>query len=171
MRAAGRFDAHQRPQKFRIAGDQSGGQPAVERQRSRAVGVRQDSLEQFGALDQSGFQLPPLAGLDDQRDVAQRPRPLDAGCIFINPIEHPGIAQIAVGRRKTAIDLVAAQGSERGEERLPMRTHAPVATHHLVEYAVQRLIAGNQRFQAGIRCVKSAGKLQSHGAISLVCTG
>ena len=36
MRAAGRRDADQRPQEFRIAGDQGGGQAAVARSASRA---------------------------------------------------------------------------------------------------------------------------------------
>ena len=65
MRAAGRRDADQRPQEFRIAGDQGRRQPAVARQRAGPVGIRQHRFEQFGALDQAGFQLPPFAGFDD----------------------------------------------------------------------------------------------------------
>ena len=148
MRAARRLDADQRPQEFRIAGDQSRRQPAVARQRARTVGIRQHRFEQFGALDKAGLQLPPFAGLDDERDMAERPRPLDAGGILIDAIEHAGIAQIAVGSGEAAIDLVAAQRGEHGEERLPMRAHAPVAIHHLVENARQRPVAGNERLAA-----------------------
>ena len=52
MRAAGRLDADQRPQEFRIAGNQRRGQAAVARQRARPVGIRQHRFEQFGALQQ-----------------------------------------------------------------------------------------------------------------------
>ncbi len=150
MRAARRLDADQRPQEFRIAGDQSGRQPAVARQRSRTVGIRQHGFEQFGALDKAGLQLPPFAGLDDERDMAERPRPLDTGRIFIDAIEHAGIAQITIGGGEAAIDLVAAQSRQHSEERLPVRAHAPVAVHHLIENAMQRPVAGNERLERGV---------------------
>ena len=60
VRAAGRRDADQRTQEFRIAGDQGGGQPAVADELGRTIGVRQHGLEQFGALDEPGLQLLPF---------------------------------------------------------------------------------------------------------------
>ena len=44
--------------------------------------------------------------------MAERPRPLDAGRILVDAIEHAGAAQIAVGGGEAAIDLFAA---ERGQ--------------------------------------------------------
>ena len=70
MRATGRLDADQRAEEFRIAGDQSGRQAAVARQRAGAVGILKHGFEQIGALCQSRLQPPPFAGFDDQRDMA-----------------------------------------------------------------------------------------------------
>ena len=53
MRAARRRDADQRTQKFRIAGDQCGGQTAVAAEQCRAVGIGQHGFEKLGALDEA----------------------------------------------------------------------------------------------------------------------
>ena len=150
MRAAGRRDADQRTQKFRIAGDQRGGQAAIATEPRRAVGVGEDGFEKLGALDEPGFQIFPFGRLDDQRHMAERPRPLDAGGILIDAIENAGAAQIAVGGGEAAIDLVGAERRQHGEERLPVRAHAAVAIHHLVENAGQRPVT-RQRTVPGPR--------------------
>ena len=56
MRAAGRRDADQRPQEFRVAGDQCGRQAAVAIEPRRAVSIGQDGFEQLGALDEPRLQ-------------------------------------------------------------------------------------------------------------------
>ena len=148
MRAAGRRDADQRTQKFRIAGDQRGGQAAIAIEPRRAVSIGEDRFEKLGALDQPGFQILPFGRLDDERHMTERPRPLDAGGIFVDAIENAGAAQIAVGGGEAAIDLVGAERRQHGEERLPVRAHAAVAIHHLVENAGQRPVTGDELFQA-----------------------
>ena len=57
MRAAGRRDADQRAQEFRIAGNERRRQTAVANQLRRAIGIGEYGLEQFGALDEAGFEL------------------------------------------------------------------------------------------------------------------
>ena len=150
MRAAGRRNADQRPQKFRIAADQRRRQAPLAGQRRRPVGIHQHGFEQLGALDQAFLQLRPLAGLDDERHMAERPRPLDARRILVDAIEHAGIAQVSIGGGEAAIDLLAAEASEHRQQRLPVRAHPAVAVHHLVENAGQPPIAGNELLQRGL---------------------
>ncbi len=150
MRAARRFDADQWPQEFRIAGNQCCRQPAVTRERAGPIAIFQHRFEQFGALNKAGLQLPPFAGFDEQRDMAQRPRPFDAGRILVDAIKHAGITQVAVGGGEAAIDLIAAERGKHAEERLPMRAHPAVAIHHLVENAGERPVARDERLQRGV---------------------
>ena len=112
MRAAGRRNADQRTQKFRIAADQGRRQTPLAGQRRRPVGIRQHRFEQLGALDEAFLQLRPFAGLDDERHMAERPRPLDARRILVDAIEHAGIAQVPIGGGEAAVDLFAAEASE-----------------------------------------------------------
>jgi hypothetical protein len=142
---AGRRHADQRPQEFRIAGDDRGRQPALVHEVRRPVGVGQHRFEQFGALDQTGFERLPFRGVDQQRYMAQRPRPLGAGRILVHAIEHAGIVQVAIGGCEAPVDLLRPQRREHGEERPPMGAHAAVVVHHLVEDAGQRPIAGQER--------------------------
>ena len=51
----------------------------------------------------------------------------DAGGILVDPIEHPGIAQITIGGGAAAVDLVAAERRQHGQKRPPMRARAAVA--------------------------------------------
>ncbi len=60
MRAARRRDADQRPQEFRIAGDQRGGQAALGHQPGGPVDVGEHGLEQLGALDEAGLEPLPF---------------------------------------------------------------------------------------------------------------
>ena len=82
--------------------------------------------------------------------MAERPWPLDARRILVDAIEHAGIAQIPIGGGEAAIDLVAAEAREHRQQRLPVRAHAAVAVHHLVENAGQRPVAGNELLQRGL---------------------
>ena len=60
VRAARRRNADQRPQIFRIAGDQGGRQAALAGERCRAVAIRQHGFQQFGALGEPGLKLLPF---------------------------------------------------------------------------------------------------------------
>ena len=83
--------------------------------------------------------------------MAQRPRPFGSGRILVDAIEHAGIAQMAIGGGEAAADLLRPQRREHGEQRLPMRPHAAVAVHHLVEDAGQRAVARQQRLDVVLR--------------------
>ena len=80
--------------------------------------------------------------------MTERPRPLDAGGVFVDAIEDAGTAQVTIGGGEAAIDLIGAEGREPAEKRPPVRAHAAVAVHHLVKNARQRPIAGNELFEA-----------------------
>jgi hypothetical protein len=136
--------ADQRPQKFRIAGDDRGRQPALAHQPRWPIGIGQHRFEHLGALDQSGFERLPLGSGDEQRHVAERPRPLGASRVLIDAIEHPGIVQVAISCRETPRDLASPQRCKRGQKRLPMGAHAALAVHHLVECTGQRPVACQQ---------------------------
>ena len=80
--------------------------------------------------------------------MAQRPRPLGAGGIPIDAVEHAGIVQIAIRHRKAPVDLLGAERGQHAQERRPMGPHLPVGIHHLVEDAGERPIARQQARQA-----------------------
>ena len=141
MRAARRRGADHRPQEFRIAGDHRRRQPSVAHQIGRTVDVLEDRFEQFGALDEPGLERLPFLGIDQQRNVAQRPGANGAGRILVDAIEHAGVAQVAVGRREPPVDLRRPQLREHPQERAPVLAHPPVAIHHLVEVAGARLVS------------------------------
>jgi len=65
-----------------------------------------------GALNQRRLQPLPFVGRDDQRNGRQRPRALDTGLVFIDPIKHAGIVQIAVGGGKPARQFFATESGE-----------------------------------------------------------
>jgi hypothetical protein len=78
MRAACRRDPDQRPQEFRIARNNDRRQSALAHEIGRAIGIGKHRLEQFRALDESSLERLPLRPVDQERHVAQRPRPLGA---------------------------------------------------------------------------------------------
>ena len=135
MRAARRRGADHRAEEFRIAGDHRSRQPSVADQIGQTVDVLEDRFEQLGALNDPGLERLPLLGVDQQRNVAEQPGTNGAGGILVDAIEHAGVAQMPVGRRKAPVDLGRPELREHPQERPPVRAHAPVAIHHLVEDA------------------------------------
>ena len=73
--------------------------------------------------------------------MAQRPGPFGPGCILVDAIEDPGIAQVPIGGGEAPAELVWTQSRQHGQQRLPVGPHAPLAVHHLVEGARRRTIA------------------------------
>ena len=121
MRAAGRRHVGERPHEVRTAGDECRRQPPVADQRGRPVDVGEHRLDEGRALDQPGLQCLPLAGLDHQRHMGERPRPVGALLVLVDAIEDAGFAQIAVARREPARQLLASEAGEPGEELEPVR--------------------------------------------------
>ena len=70
--------------------------------------------------------------------MAEWPRTLDTGRILVDAIEDTRAAQITVSGGKAAIDFVCAERGQHAEKWLPVRAHAPIAIHHLVENAGER---------------------------------
>ena len=148
MRAARRRDADERPQEFRIAGDDGGRQAPLAHELRGPVDVREDRFEQLGALDQPGLQLLPFGGIDQQRHVAERPGPHRPRRVLVDPIEHAGIAQMPVGGGKPPVDLLRPERREHAQERPPVLAHPAVVVHHLVEVAGENaVVARQQRFE------------------------
>src|SRR5579862_9527 len=96
--------------------------------------------------------------------MTERPWPLQPGRILVDAIKDTRVAQIAVGCRKSAIDLLRAQCSKHGEKWMPVRAHAPIAIHHLVENAGQRPIACNELLQSRFLLINIVG-FGGHGGM------
>ena len=141
MRTARRRGADHRSQEFGIAGDHRRRHPSVAHEIGKTIDVLEDRFEQFGALNEPNLERLPFLGIDQQRNVAQQPGANRAGGILVDPIEHAGVAQVAVGRREPAIDLPGPELGKHPQERAPVLAHAPVGIHHLVEIVRARLIS------------------------------
>jgi hypothetical protein len=165
MRAARRRHADQRPQEFRIAGDHGGGQPAFADEPRRSVDIGQHRFEQLGALHQAGLERLPFGRFDQQRHMAERPRPVSAGRILVHAVENTGIAQMAIGGAESPADLFRAQTGKHGQQRVPMRAHPTIAVHHLVERAGERLIARQQLLDLIGFLLRGAVERGGHAAI------
>ena len=98
-----------------------GGSRPVGDQAVVAVDVGDDRLEQFGALDQAGGDRLPFALVDQQRHMGQRPGALGRAGLVVDAVEDAGVAQILVGAREAARQLVGAERIERIDQRLPDR--------------------------------------------------
>src|SRR5262249_510359 len=98
-------------------------------------------LEQWAPRHDPGLERLPLRPVDQERHMAQRPRPLGPCRILIDAIENAGIAQVAIGSGETPTELFWTQSREHRQQRLPMGPHAAVVVDHLVEDARQGTIA------------------------------
>lgn len=110
--AGSRCDADKRSQEFRVAGNDGGRQPALAHEIGRAIGIGEHRLEQFGALDESGFERLPFRSLDQERHVAQRPRPFGPGRVLVDAVERAGLVQVAIGGGETPAQLLRTQSCE-----------------------------------------------------------
>ena len=137
MRAAGRRHVGERPHEVRAAGHECGGQAPLADELGRPVNVGEHRLDEARPRDQRGLQLLPLAGLDDERNMGQGPRPVGALGVLIDAVEHAGFAQVTVARGEPARQFLAPEAGEAGEQLLPMRPHRAVIGHHLVVDARQ----------------------------------
>jgi hypothetical protein len=102
VRAAGRRHVDERPHEVRAAGHERAGQAPLADELGRPVNVGQHRLDEARPPDQRGLQPLPLAGLDDERNVGQRPCPVGTLGVFIDAVEHAGFAQVTVACGKPA---------------------------------------------------------------------
>ncbi len=76
--------------------------------------------------------------------MRQRPRPLAAAGLVIDPVEHARVAQRAVGDLEAMGQFRGAETVEGGDQRLPVRTQTAGAVRHHVVDAGQRPIGRNE---------------------------
>ncbi len=144
MRAAWRRHVGERPHEIGAAGDEGGRQSRRPDQLGRPVDIGEDRLDEVRPLDQRGLQPLPFAGFDDQRNMGQRPGPIDAVLVLVDPIEDAGFAQVAVAGGEPARQFLAPEPGEAGEKLDPMPAHRAVIVHHLVIDARQRTVFRQQ---------------------------
>src|SRR5262249_44183189 len=113
--------------------------------------------------DESGLERLPLRSVDQERHVAQRPRPLGPRRVLVDAIEDAGIAQMPIGGGEAPADLVWTQSRQHCQQRLPMGPPASFAVQLFVEDARQRTIARQQRLDVPLPGRTLA--LASHAAI------
>ena len=109
--AARRFDAAHRAQIFGAAGNRRGGYRALRHQAALAIEVAQHQFQQFRALHDAGAQLLPVGLVDQERQMAQRPKPV--GGLSRGAIGHAGFPQMPVGGAETPLDIGSGSGSRR----------------------------------------------------------
>src|ERR1700722_360959 len=68
----------------RVAEYQGSRKIAVEKKLLRTVKIGQDGVEQTSALDESGFEIAPFRGWDEERDRIQTPRAIGAQWIPVD---------------------------------------------------------------------------------------
>ena len=112
------------------------------------------------------FSSRPFAGLDDQRHMAERPRPLDAGGVLVDAIEHAGVAQVAIGGGEAAVDLLGAERRPACREtaasaRAPGRRH-PSSRRRC------RAAAGSRRQMLRALAVSRSAVVSSGAAIGAI---
>jgi hypothetical protein len=144
---ARRFDATDGAQIFAAAGDGGRGYRALRDQTAFAVEVAQNQFEQLRALRDACGQLPPIGVVDQQRQMAQRPRPV--GGIAGGAIGDPGLAQMPVGGCEPPLDVGGRKGRKGVEEPGPDRPRRAVGADIFIGNARQaRIIARPLRHPA-----------------------
>ncbi len=144
--AARRRHAMQGMQKIGRARDGGGRQIAGGDQRAGAVDVGEDALHQLGALLDPLRDLAPLIGLDEERQVRQRPGALAR--VAIAAVGDAGLADMAVGGGEAAADVFGAEIRHRIQVAQPIGARAAVLADELVGDAGERLVIGDQRREA-----------------------
>src|SRR4029077_18595381 len=148
MRPARWSDADEGTQKFRVSSNHGGRQASFLHKSGGSVDVAQNRIEQFCALSETVFEVLPLGGFDEQRHVAERPGSHRARGILIDTVEDAGLTQVAIGRRKPAVDFLRSERSEHAEKRSPMLAQASVTSHHLIKISGRWFVPRQKRFEA-----------------------
>ena len=139
------------------------GKPPLADETRLAIDVGQHRLEHLGPLHQARFQRRPFGVIDQQRHVAERPRPVGARRVLVDAIEHAGIVQVAVGGGKPAIDFVGSRAPRAWQAAAASGRAAALRIHHFVERAGQRPVARQQLLDAA-EFVRRAVEMGCHAA-------
>ncbi|MGY3460293.1 hypothetical protein ACVWW5_005743 [Bradyrhizobium sp. LM3.4] len=145
---AGRLHAADGTKIFGTAGDRGGRQRAFGDEPALAIDVAQHELEQLGALGDAVGQLLPIRLVDQQRQMADRPRPV--GALAGRSIGDAGLAQMSVGHAKPPLDLVGRERAEGVEEPAPDRARGAVGPQEFVGDAGQAAIVADPLREAAL---------------------
>ena len=105
----------------KIAGGQQGLRP---------IEVGEDRVQQPGALNEAGLDLPPLVGIDRHRHEIELPRPTAGG--LIERIGQPVLMQQAAGQAPATRQLPVRQAVQYLDETPPVRTDVTSGADHFV---------------------------------------
>ncbi len=132
MHAARRRDAVRRAQEPGMPMHQRRGQQPLAHQPLLAVDVRQDAVEQGGALDHRGLDLGPLRVRDDQRQQVELPGPVGAAGIGIDVVGDAVLADLLLDLGQPLAHLLRRGGHQRVEQRPPVLPRLVRRGEHLV---------------------------------------
>ena len=142
--AARHADVVARPQKIRLPEHQRRGQPARTNEFLLAVAIRQDAIEQRRALDQPGFERPPLPGRDQKRQRVKFPGPLHSARVAINVVGDPLLAHEPLAGVPAAQAFRRAELFQRAHQFRKVRTQRAVRAQQLVVGWTARTIVAQQ---------------------------
>ena len=162
----GRHDAVQRAQVARVTEHQRRRQQALVQQALRPIAVGQHGLEQAGALGDAGLDHLPVGRLDQQRQHAQRPRPLDAladAGRLVDVVGHAVAVDLLRDLAGAPVQAAQSVGAQQLEEVLPAlaqrltgvlqqfvvvaRIGPPRGVQHAVQHRIGMPAAGSVEFE------------------------
>ena len=144
-----RLDANKRTQPLLAHADQRRRKVSLCNQPVLAIEVSDDALQQLGALHEAFRDPVPLALMDDDGNVAERPVTLGRFRRTVLPEEHTRIAKILVTAVKAACDLGRLQPQEVIDEVAPDRAHGSRLVNKFIRNTGKRLV-GSQRAGQGL---------------------
>ena len=95
-----------------------------------AVDVRQNAIQQFGALDDSLADLLPFRAGNEKRQAAQRPCALAR--FAVDPVRDAHVADTPVGGREALVDLLLPDAAQRCQIAQPMAARRTVRADEFV---------------------------------------
>ena len=121
------------PQEIRLAKNQRRRQKARRDQFLRTVAIGQKLIEQGGALDQPGLNLPPLGGVHQQGQRVQLPRALQANRIAMDIESDPLFLNDPARGFVPPPQILRAQTRNRPGKSLIGRAQPALAVNRLVK--------------------------------------
>ena len=136
------------------------GQMAVAHHIAGAVDVGEHGLDQPRPLGHAARDLRPFRLVDQQRDVAERPRARVP--VAIGAVGDARLAHVAIGEIEPAVEFVAAQLQESAEERQPVRARTALRIDEFVWSTRKRLVSLDQSIEPAVACRFSDPAGQGH---------
>src|SRR2546425_435232 len=131
--------------KIRLREHERGRQPAGADEFLGAVTIGQDTIDERGALDERGFERPPLFRSEDKRYRVNLPGPLQAAGVTINVVGDALLVDETARGLGAALEFGGAKFVEVAQERAVVGAALTVVAVQLIKGAVDRLVTGQQR--------------------------